>query len=198
MKKTLTEIATLLVLATCAQAAAPTPLNERQARPSPDWVTRGVMYQIQPRAFTPEGTLKAATALAHPPLVANAAAALGRLQAQLHDPNAADTIEQAARAAAEARDDALSAECWILLVQVVGGDLRRFDEALADDVVDRPRPQARGQRSPGGTLLFGGGREQVTDVWVAGQHLLKERRLTTLDGDDILERARAWQANIGK
>jgi glycosidase len=32
------------------------------ARPSPEWVTSGVMYQIQPRAFTPEGTLKAATA----------------------------------------------------------------------------------------------------------------------------------------
>lgn len=32
------------------------------ARPSPQWVTGGVMYQIQPRAFTPEGTLKAATA----------------------------------------------------------------------------------------------------------------------------------------
>jgi len=50
------------MLATCIQAASPTPLNERQARPSPQWVTRGVMYQIQPRAFTPEGTLEAATA----------------------------------------------------------------------------------------------------------------------------------------
>ena len=30
------------------------------ARKSPDWFTRGVMYQIQPRAFTPEGSLKAA------------------------------------------------------------------------------------------------------------------------------------------
>ena len=47
---------------TCSQADAATPLNERQARPSPDWVTGGVMYQVQPRAFTPEGTLKAATA----------------------------------------------------------------------------------------------------------------------------------------
>ena len=45
-----------------AQGDADTPLNERQARPSPGWVTSGVMYQIQPRAFTPEGTLKAATA----------------------------------------------------------------------------------------------------------------------------------------
>ncbi len=62
MNKTLIGIARLLALATCVSAAQPTPLNERQARPSPEWVTRGVMYQIQPRAFTPEGTLKAATA----------------------------------------------------------------------------------------------------------------------------------------
>ena len=32
----------------------------QSARTSPEWFTRGVMYQIQPRAFTPEGTLKAA------------------------------------------------------------------------------------------------------------------------------------------
>lgn len=30
-----------------------------EARPSSDWFTRGVIYQVQPRAFTPEGTLKA-------------------------------------------------------------------------------------------------------------------------------------------
>ena len=30
------------------------------ARPTPTWFARGVMYQIQPRAFTPEGTLRAA------------------------------------------------------------------------------------------------------------------------------------------
>jgi len=62
MKKIMMQIVTLLALTTCAQAAAPIPLNERQARPSPEWVTGGVMYQIQPRAFTPEGTLKAAQA----------------------------------------------------------------------------------------------------------------------------------------
>ncbi|MCX6908560.1 MAG: alpha-amylase family glycosyl hydrolase [Verrucomicrobia bacterium] len=43
-------------------AADTVPLNQQQARTSPEWVTRGVMYQIQPRAFTPEGTLKAAQA----------------------------------------------------------------------------------------------------------------------------------------
>ena len=65
MNKTLIGIASLSALATCVSAAQPTPLNERQARPSPEWVTRGVMYQIQPRAFTPEGTLKAATTRLH-------------------------------------------------------------------------------------------------------------------------------------
>jgi len=42
--------------------AAEVPLSQRQARTSPAWLTGGVMYQIQPRAFTPEGTLKAAQA----------------------------------------------------------------------------------------------------------------------------------------
>ena len=29
------------------------------ARPSVDWFTKGVIYQVQPRAFSAEGTLKA-------------------------------------------------------------------------------------------------------------------------------------------
>ena len=49
---------------------------------------------------------------------------------------------------------------------------------------------------PVSQLVYASGREQVTDVWVAGQHLLKERRLTTLDGNDIIERAREWQVRI--
>ena len=52
----------LVAFVTYAQAEPKIPLHERQARPSPEWVTNGVMYQIQPRAFTPEGTLPAATA----------------------------------------------------------------------------------------------------------------------------------------
>ena len=49
---------------------------------------------------------------------------------------------------------------------------------------------------PVSQLVYASGREQVTDVWVAGQHLLKERRLTTLDENDIIERAREWQVRI--
>lgn len=38
------------------------PINQRQARKSPAWITDGVIYQIMLRAFTKKGTLKAARA----------------------------------------------------------------------------------------------------------------------------------------
>ena len=62
MNRTLIGIVGWLTLAASVFAAEAGALNEREARRSPEWVTGGVMYQIQPRAFTPEGTLKAATA----------------------------------------------------------------------------------------------------------------------------------------
>jgi 5-methylthioadenosine/S-adenosylhomocysteine deaminase len=49
---------------------------------------------------------------------------------------------------------------------------------------------------PVSQLIYASSRNQVTDVWVAGQQLLKNRRLTTLDGADILERAHDWQLRI--
>jgi len=51
---------------------------------------------------------------------------------------------------------------------------------------------------PVSTLLYACGREQVSDVWVAGQHVLRERHLTTLDSDNILDRTHAWQIKIGE
>ncbi len=62
MKSVLITAIGLLLLTAEVQAAPAASLSEQRARSSPEWVTRGVMYQIQPRAFTPEGTLKAATA----------------------------------------------------------------------------------------------------------------------------------------
>ncbi len=53
---------TVLALAISAAGEPGRDLSSLPARPAPDWVTHGVMYQIQPRAFTPEGTLRAATA----------------------------------------------------------------------------------------------------------------------------------------
>ncbi|MFA5531960.1 MAG: TRZ/ATZ family hydrolase [Thiohalomonadaceae bacterium] len=45
-------------------------------------------------------------------------------------------------------------------------------------------------------LVYSTGRDRVTDVWVAGQQLLKDRQLTTLDEEAILARARQWRAKI--
>jgi 5-methylthioadenosine/S-adenosylhomocysteine deaminase len=49
---------------------------------------------------------------------------------------------------------------------------------------------------PVSQLVYACGRNQVSDVWVAGQHLLKDRHLTTLDIHEILYRARDWQRQI--
>ena len=43
-----------------ALVAVANPSSESPARVTPDWFRKGVMFQIQPRAFTPEGTIKAA------------------------------------------------------------------------------------------------------------------------------------------
>ncbi|NHZ69982.1 MAG: TRZ/ATZ family hydrolase, partial [Thermotogales bacterium] len=49
---------------------------------------------------------------------------------------------------------------------------------------------------PVSQLVYAAGREQVTDVWVAGQHVLKARVLTHLDTQDLIQRARGWQTRI--
>ena len=45
-------------------------------------------------------------------------------------------------------------------------------------------------------IIYSCDREQVTDVWVAGKHLLKERALTTLDEQKIINKVRIWNDKI--
>ncbi len=45
-------------------------------------------------------------------------------------------------------------------------------------------------------LVYATGRDKVSDVWVAGRHLLKERRLTTLNEEAIQASAQAWQTRL--
>jgi 5-methylthioadenosine/S-adenosylhomocysteine deaminase len=49
---------------------------------------------------------------------------------------------------------------------------------------------------PVSQLVYTAGREQVTDVWVAGRRLLANRTLATLDEKGILHRARFWRDKI--
>jgi len=50
--------------------------------------------------------------------------------------------------------------------------------------------------NPVSQLVYAAGREQVTDVWVAGQHVLKARALTHLDTQELIQRAHGWQTRI--
>ena len=47
-------------------------------------------------------------------------------------------------------------------------------------------------------LVYAGGRHHVSDVWVAGRHLVKDGLLTSLDEQEILSKARSWQQKIKK
>lgn len=51
---------------------------------------------------------------------------------------------------------------------------------------------------PVSQLVYSAGRENITNVWVAGNHLLKDKELTTLDEKSILEKAHYWQEKIAE
>ncbi|WP_240125043.1 TRZ/ATZ family hydrolase [Thermomonas alba] len=47
-------------------------------------------------------------------------------------------------------------------------------------------------------LVYAAGRQQVTDVWIAGQPKLRDRTLVDLDLDAVLANARQWRARIAE
>lgn len=49
---------------------------------------------------------------------------------------------------------------------------------------------------PQSHVVYACGRDKVTDVWVAGRHLLSDRRLTTIDEAAIRQRCKQWQEKI--
>lgn len=62
--------------------------------------------------------------------------------------------------------------------------------------VDLRAPETQPLYAPVSQLVYAAGREQVSHVWVAGRHLLNERRCLTLESPAILARARDWQQRI--
>jgi 5-methylthioadenosine/S-adenosylhomocysteine deaminase len=62
--------------------------------------------------------------------------------------------------------------------------------------IDLGQAETQPVYNPVSQIVYAAGREQVSDVWVAGKRLLQNRELTTLDLDGILELAAAWQARI--
>ena len=50
--------------------------------------------------------------------------------------------------------------------------------------------------NPLAQIVYAASRHQVSDVWVAGKRLLNKRRLTTLDLNDLRQRAAVWQQRL--
>jgi len=51
---------------------------------------------------------------------------------------------------------------------------------------------------PMSQIVYAANRQQVSDVWVAGQHLVKQGQLTTLDTEQICQTAKQWQSKIAE
>jgi 5-methylthioadenosine/S-adenosylhomocysteine deaminase len=49
---------------------------------------------------------------------------------------------------------------------------------------------------PVSQIVYAASRQQVTDVWVAGRRLLKQRQLTTINSDDLKARIVLWQQRL--
>ncbi|MBT5891193.1 MAG: TRZ/ATZ family hydrolase [Chromatiales bacterium] len=68
---------------------------------------------------------------------------------------------------------------------------------IADMIcIDLNQPATQPVYNPISQIIYAAGRDQVTDVWVAGKPLLTKRKLTTLDETAIIKQSKAWQARI--
>ena len=62
--------------------------------------------------------------------------------------------------------------------------------------IDLQRLNTQPVYDPVSQIVYAAGREQVTDVWVAGRHLLSDGVLTKIDEADLLDRAATWGSRI--
>ena len=50
--------------------------------------------------------------------------------------------------------------------------------------------------NPLAQIVYAASRHQVTDVWVAGKHLLKNRQLSSFDMPALMQKIALWQARL--
>lgn len=106
---------------------------------------------------------------------------------------------------AAGRADALPAATALELATIGGaralgleGEIGSLVPGKAADVVavDLDRPETQPVYDPVSQLVYACSREQVTDVWVAGRALLRDRELLSVDLAPVLGLARQWQARV--
>ena len=62
--------------------------------------------------------------------------------------------------------------------------------------IDLDHPALQPMDDVAARLVFCGGRDRVSDVWVAGRHLVAESRLTRLDWAEVSARVQAWAPRL--
>lgn len=62
--------------------------------------------------------------------------------------------------------------------------------------IDLSHPSCQPVYDPISQVVYAAGRQQVSDVWVAGKQLVEKHQLTKMDINDCLHRAAGWQQKI--
>lgn len=100
---------------------------------------------------------------------------------------------------------AMDAASTLRMATINGANALGLDEAIGSlepgkwaDIacIDLARLNTQPVYDPVAQIVYAADRNQVTDVWVGGRQLLAEGRLTRIDADDLLARARAWGPRI--
>ncbi|HEB94946.1 MAG TPA: TRZ/ATZ family hydrolase [Sedimenticola thiotaurini] len=82
----------------------------------------------------------------------------------------------------------------------IAGETGSLEPQKAADItaVDLGRVENQPLYHPLSQLVYATGRDQVSDVWVAGRQVVREGRLTTIDEAELGARTREWQERIGR
>lgn len=64
--------------------------------------------------------------------------------------------------------------------------------------IDLDQIETQPHYDPVSAIVYSASRSQVVHSWVGGHQLMKDRRLTTLDENDLVKRARRWQQQINE
>ncbi|MCW9003636.1 MAG: amidohydrolase family protein, partial [Gammaproteobacteria bacterium] len=100
---------------------------------------------------------------------------------------------------------ALSAEQTLRMATINGAKALGLDQRIgsletgkyADIVaIDFGTLESSPVYHPVSHIIYNCNRNQITDVWIAGKHLLKDRALTTLDEQKILRKTATWNDKI--
>ncbi|MFA5982463.1 MAG: TRZ/ATZ family hydrolase [Methylococcaceae bacterium] len=69
----------------------------------------------------------------------------------------------------------------------------KFADVIA---IDLDQPETQPIYDPISQIVYAASRQQVTDVWVAGKRLLKQRNLTTIDLSQLKIKINEWQLRL--